>query len=73
LYSCGKKEKNHLFTYDIPGDQVGNVINMAYITTIPTNMKLLMAHTNSNDTKSQFFFFRIKAYNNIEVYGRFDI
>lgn len=63
LYSCSSEDKHdHLFTYDIPGVNVGNVANMIYFSAPPHNTKLLLVHT-TNPEQSKFYFFRIKAFN----------
>jgi hypothetical protein len=51
IYNCGKlQQRNHLYTYDFPGnDNVGNVMDLKYITTAPSGAKLLMGYTNYND------------------------
>lgn len=70
LYSCSASDKHdHLFTYDIPGNNVGHVINMNYISVPPHGTKLLLLQTvNAQSNKTAFFFLRIKAFNKIEVY-----
>jgi hypothetical protein len=66
LYSCSSSDKHeHLFTYDIPGNNVGNVMNMAYVTTPPLGTKLLLVHTLNTENKSTFYFLRVKAFNKI--------
>ena len=70
LYSCSDLDKqDHLFTYDIPGSNVGNVAHLAYISTPPHSTKLLLVHTLTPENQSKFYFLRVKAYNKIEVYG----
>lgn len=74
LYSCISSDKHdHLFTYDIPGNNVGHVTNMAYITTPPNETKLLLVHTINAQSKSSFYFLRVKAFNKIEVYGEVEL
>jgi hypothetical protein len=74
FYSCSSTDKHdHLFTYDIPGNNVGHVINMAYITVPPLGTKLLLIQTVNAQSKSSFFFLRIKAFNKIEVYGELEL
>lgn len=66
VYSCGKTGKrDHLFTYDIPECQGENVLILKYISTKPNGTKLLLAGTSQN----KLFFFRVKGYNNIEIYS----
>lgn len=73
LYSCSSSDKHdHLFTYDFPGNNVGNVSSLCYITVPPQNTKLLLAHTLSTQGNSCIYFLRIKAFNKIEVYGQID-
>jgi len=74
LYSCSSSDKHeHLFTYDIPGENVGNVMNMAYITVPPLGVKLLLAHTLNAEGIGAFHFLRVKAFNKVEVYGQIDL
>lgn len=74
LYSCSAADKHdHLFTYDIPGQNVGNIMNMAYINAPPHGTKLLLVHTLSGESMSTFYFFRVKAFNKIEIYGQIDL
>ena len=53
----------------MPGTNVGNVANLAYIATPPLSTKLLLVHTLTPQNQSKFYFLRVKAYNKIEVYG----
>lgn len=74
LYSCSVADKHdHLFTYDIPGNKVGNVLNMAYVTAPPHNIKLLIVHTVNHENKSHFYFLRVLAFNKIEAFGQVDL
>lgn len=74
MYSCSSGDKHeHLFTYDIPGHQVGNVVNMAYITTPPHSTKLLLVQTLNPSSQSSFHFLRVKAFNKVEVYAQIDL
>jgi hypothetical protein len=74
LYSCSSADKHdHLFTYDLPGDNVGNVLSMAYVSVPPHGIRLLLVHTLSNSSSSSLYFLRIKAFNKVEVYGQIDL
>jgi hypothetical protein len=66
LYSCSSSDKHdHLFTYDLPGNNVGNVMNSAYITVPPLGTKLLLVHTLNSESIGAFHFLRVKAFNKI--------
>lgn len=74
IYNCGKSERSHLFTYDIPiNEPVGNVEEIKYITTPPSGAKLLAAYTNYNSEIFRLILLRVRAYNTIEVYGRVEL
>jgi hypothetical protein len=74
LYSCSTADKHeHLFTYDLPGTNVGSVMNAAYITTPPHGTRLLLVHTLGPNNASCFHFLRVKAFNKIEVYSQIDL
>ena len=64
IWSSSDKHE-HLFTYDIPGDNVGNVMNMAYITVPPLGTKLLLVHTLNAESIGAFYFLRVKAFNKV--------
>lgn len=71
LYSCTPADHHdHLFTYDFPANNVGHVVSMAYVTAPPLATRLLLVHTVAPDTRSAFFFLRVKAFNKVEVYGQ---
>lgn len=74
LYSCSSNDKHeHLFTYDIPGEHIGNIVNMAYLTVPPHSTKLLLLQTLNPSSHSTFHFLRVKAFNKVEVYGQIDL
>ena len=74
LYSCSSADKHdHLFTYDIPGENVGNVHSMAYASVPPHGIKLLIVHTMSQGGNSTLHFLRVKAFNKVEVFGQIDL
>jgi hypothetical protein len=74
LYSCSSSDKHeHLFTYDIPGNNVGNVMNMAYVSAPPHGTKILIVHTLNAEGISTFHFLRVKAFNKVEVFGQIDL
>ena len=52
---------------------MGNVMNMDYVVVPPHGIKLLLVHTLNNEGKSHFHFFRVKAFNKIEVFGQVDL
>lgn len=66
LYSCSSSDKHdHLFTYDMPGQNVGNIMNMAYVTAPPLGTKILLVHSHTQTSGSVFHFLRVKAFNKI--------
>jgi hypothetical protein len=62
-----------LSTYDIPGADVGNVMQLIYISSSPNSTKILLAYTMFNNSKQMIHFFRVKAFNKIEVYGQMEV
>ncbi len=74
FYSCSLNDKNdHLSTYDIPGVDVGNVMDLIYITSSPNSTKILLTYTMFNNSRQMIHFFRVKAFNQIEVYGQIEV
>ena len=67
IYSNGQSDKHsHLHTFEIPNCQSESVCELKHISTKPTNTKLLLTLTDHG----KLFFFRVKAYNDIELYSR---
>lgn len=70
VYSCGKTGKrDHLYTYDIPGCNKENVLELKHITTKPNGTKLLLMQTSGD----KIYFLRVRAYNEIQVYSIIEV